>query len=269
MAVPPLYAHRLGRAYGPDSSAMALAGALASGVDGLETDVCLTSDDELVLLHDPLLTLGTTLDGWAHRRRAAEIRAARLLDHDREPTAEGPLTLDELLAAAPRDLPIQVEVKAHADPELARRTAQIFCERYGRGPERRRLELISFHSAACATAAAYGVRSRLVVWAEYAPEALAAWAVSRGVTGVSVEHFLLAPKLVSVFRLAGLSVSSGTVNDAELLARVTELALPDTVCTDRPGELRAEALRLEEAPSTSALLDAEPAPAGLTAGARC
>jgi glycerophosphoryl diester phosphodiesterase len=179
------------------------------------------------------------------------------------------LTLDELLAAAPHDVPIQVEVKAHADPELARRTAQVFCERYGRGPQRRRLELISFHSAACATAAAQGLRSRLVVWADYAPEALAAWAVSRGVRGVSVEHFLLAPRLVSVFRLAGLSVTSGTVNDAELLARVTELALPDAVCTDRPAELRAEALRLEEAPSTSALLDAEPAPAALIARATC
>jgi glycerophosphoryl diester phosphodiesterase len=269
MSTPPLYAHRLGRAYGPDSSATALAGSLAAGVDGLETDVCATSDGELVLLHDPLLTLGTTLDGWAHQRSAAEILRARILDRDREPTAERPLTLDELLAATPADLPIQVEVKAHADPELARHTAQILCERYRRGGERRRLELISFHSAACATAAAYGLRSRLVVWAEYAPEALAAWAVSRGVTGVSVEHFLLAPKLVAVFRLAGLSVSTGTVNDPELLARVTELALPDAVCTDRPAELRAEALRLEEAPSTSALLDAEPAPAAPSAGAAC
>ena len=108
-----------------------------------------------------------------------------------------------------------------SSPAARRRSSR---ERYAGGPERRRLELISFHSAACATAAAYGLRSRLVVWAEYAPEALAAWAVSRGVTGVSVEHFLLAPKLVSVFRLAGLSVSSGTVNDAESLARVSELA---------------------------------------------
>ena len=198
MQIPALYAHRLGRAYGPDSSATALAASLAAGVDGLETDVCVTADDELVLLHDPLLTLGTTLGGWAHRRSATEILRARILDRNGEPTAERPLTLDELLAATPSDLPIQVEVKAHADPELARRTAQILCERYRTGPERRRLELISFHSAACATAAAYGLRSRLVVWAEYAPEALAAWAVSRGVTGVSVEHFLLAPKLVAV-----------------------------------------------------------------------
>ena len=45
----PLYAHRLGRAYGPDNSAGALAGALAAGVEGLETDLCLSADGELVL----------------------------------------------------------------------------------------------------------------------------------------------------------------------------------------------------------------------------
>lgn len=262
MLAPPLYAHRLGRAYGPDSSAKALASALAAGADGLETDVCLTSDGELVLLHDPLLSLGTTLDGWAHERTAAEIAQARILDRNRVPTAERPLTLDELLTHAPADLPIQVEVKAHADPELARRTAAVVCERYRRGPEGRRLELISFHSAACATAAAYGFRSMLVVWADYAPEALAAWAVSRGVTGVSVEHFLLSPRLVSVFRLAGLSVNTGTVNDAELLTRVSELASPDAVCTDRPAGLRAEVLRLGKAPSTTAIVDSELVTAG-------
>jgi glycerophosphoryl diester phosphodiesterase len=247
MPTPLLYAHRLGRAYGPDSSATALERSLAAGVDGLETDVCLTFDEELVLLHDPLLPLGTTLDGWAHQRSAAEIRRGRLRNREGEPTAERPLTLDELLAATPRDLPIQVEVKSHADPELAHRTAEVFCDRYRRDPERLRLELISFHSAACATAAAYGFPARLVIHAEYAPEALAAWAVSHGVRGVSVEHFLLVPKLVSVIHLAGHSLNTGTENDAELLARVTELAHPDAVCTDRPAELRAEALRLEEA----------------------
>jgi glycerophosphoryl diester phosphodiesterase len=254
MSVPPLYAHRLGRAYGPDSSAKALARALEAGADGLEADVCMTADGELVLLHDPLLSLGTTLDGWAHERAATEIARGRILDRNGVPTAERPLTLDELVAYAPAEMPIQVEVKAHADPHLARRTAVTLCERYRGGAERRRLEVISFHSVACATAAAYGFRSRLVVWAEYAPEALAAWAVSHGVTGVSVEHFLLSPKLVSVFRLAGLSVNTGTVNDAELLARTVELASPDAVCTDRPAELRAEALWRAEA-SGFAMLD--------------
>jgi glycerophosphoryl diester phosphodiesterase len=259
--IPPLHAHRLGRAYGPDSSRQALAGAIAAGADGLETDVCLTADGELVLLHDPLLSLCTTLDGWAHERSSSEISQGRLLDPRGEPTAERPLMLEELLDATPCDLPLLVEVKAHADRDLARRTATAICERYRGRPARRRMEVISFHSVACAAAAAHGFRSRLVVFADYAPEALAAWAVSRGVAGVSVEHFLLTPQLVSVFRLAGLSVNTGTVNDAELLVRVSDLASPDAVCTDRPAELRAEALRLEEALSTPTVLGAEPAPA--------
>jgi glycerophosphoryl diester phosphodiesterase len=266
--LPPLHAHRLGRSYGPDSSAEALAGALGAGsADGLETDVCLTADGELVLLHDPLLSVGTTAEGWAHERTASEIAGARLRDRHGEPTAERPLTLQDLIDAAPGDLPLQVEVKAHADRELARRTAAAICERYRGTADRNRLEVISFHSVACATAAAHGFRSRLVVFADYAPEALAAWAVSHGVSGVSVEHFLLTPELASVFRLAGLSLNTGTVNDAELLLRVRDLASPDAVCTDRPGELRAEALGLEEASSTPTILGAEPAPAALTASA--
>jgi glycerophosphoryl diester phosphodiesterase len=79
VAVPPaLYAHRLGRAYGPDSSAAALSRALERPLDGLETDCCLTADGELVLLHNPLLEVGTTLSGWAHERTTAQIRAGRL-----------------------------------------------------------------------------------------------------------------------------------------------------------------------------------------------
>jgi glycerophosphoryl diester phosphodiesterase len=70
----PLFAHRLGRAYGPDSSARALAGALRSQADGLETDACLTADEGLVLIHDPLLALGTTVEAWAHQRTLARSR---------------------------------------------------------------------------------------------------------------------------------------------------------------------------------------------------
>src|SRR5262245_30246185 len=55
-----LIAHRLGRAYGPDNSDTALRRSLTRSLEGLETDVCLTADGELVLLHDPLLSLGTT-----------------------------------------------------------------------------------------------------------------------------------------------------------------------------------------------------------------
>lgn len=241
--LPPLYAHRLGRAYGPDSSLCALRDALAAPLEGLETDVCLTADGGLVLLHDPLLPLNTGLEGWAHERTAAEIRSSFIRDAAGNLSSEHPLELSDLLAAVPEEVVVQLEVKAHADAELAVRTAAAICDRLRGEPRRRQVEVISFHGEACALAAARGFASRLVVWAEYAPEALAAWAVKRGIGGVSIEHFLLSERTVGVLRLAGLSINTGTVNRPELLARVAEYG-PDAVCTDRPHELRAESLEL-------------------------
>ena len=58
-----LIAHRLGREPGPDSSRAALASTLGGPVDGVETDVCLTAGGQLVLLHDPWLSTGTTASG--------------------------------------------------------------------------------------------------------------------------------------------------------------------------------------------------------------
>jgi hypothetical protein len=60
--------------------------------------------------------------------------------------------------------------------------------------------------------------ARLVAWADYAPAALARWAARAGVGGVCIEQFLLHPALVERLRLGGLSVTTGTVNDAELAA---------------------------------------------------
>lgn len=238
--LPPLFAHRLGRDSGPDSSLAALAGTLTTGgAAGLETDVCLTADGRLVLLHDPLLTLGTTLAGWAHDRTAAEIGSALIRDARGEPTNQHPLLLDELLPLVPEGMGLQLEVKSHADPDLACRTAGRLVEALTEHPLRDRIEIISFHAAACEVAANGGLFSRLVIWASYAPEALATWALDAGVRGVSVEHFLLSEELVGVLRGAGLSINTGTINRPELLARALRFA-PDAVGTDRPYELAAE-----------------------------
>jgi glycerophosphoryl diester phosphodiesterase len=248
-----LIAHRLGRAYGPDSSATALAGAIAGPLAGLETDLVLTADGELVLLHDPLLPLATTLEGWAHERTAGEILSGRLLDRAGVPTEERPLLLGELLRATPADLTLQLEVKAHADEALARRTTEAICAQLGAAGAVDRVELISFYSGACALAAEGGLTSRLIVWADYEPDALADWAARTGVAGVSIEHFLLSERLVSALRQTGLSVNTGTVNDPELLERVLAFG-PDAVVTDRPHELWAEAA------SRAALRSAVPSP---------
>jgi glycerophosphoryl diester phosphodiesterase len=237
--LPSLYAHRLGREPGPDSSRAALQATLAGRVDGLETDACLTADGRLVLLHDPWLSSSTTLRGWAHQTVWSDLRHARLRARDGTPTDETPMLLDELLNDAPRELPVQVEVKAHGDPELARATAAAVCRAAGTRADRGRVEVLSFHTVACEETARHGMPARLVAWADYMPAALARWAARAGVGGVCIEHFLLHPALVERLRLGGLSVTTGTVNDAELAARAAALGV-DAITTDRPAALHHE-----------------------------
>jgi len=238
-ALPQLYAHRLGREPGPDSSRATLQTTLAGPVDGLETDACLTADGRLVLLHEPWLSIATTMRGWAHQTLWRELRHARLRDGAATPTNETPMLLDELLDATPRDLLVQVEVKAHGDPELARATAAAVCRVAGGRADRDRVELLSFHTTACEEAVRHGLPARLVAWADYTPDALARWATRTGVGGVCIEHFLLHPELVERLRSRGLSVTTGTVNDATLAARAAALGV-DAITTDRPAALHHE-----------------------------
>jgi glycerophosphoryl diester phosphodiesterase len=239
--LPPFYAHRLGRAYGPDNSGAALSRTLAAPLGGLETDCCLTADGELVLVHDPLLEAGTTLRGWAHEHTAAELCAGRLRNADGTPSDQQPLLLEELLRRAPADVTLQLEVKAHADPALARRTALALCAHLRDEPTRERIEVISFWSGACEVAASCGFRARLVRCADWEGDALATWAEDAGLHGVSIEHFLLAPQQIEPLLARGLSVTTGTINHAAMIEPLLGLGI-DAVTSDRPHELRAELL---------------------------
>jgi glycerophosphoryl diester phosphodiesterase len=235
----PLIAHRLGREPGPDSSRAALATTLSGFVDGLETDVCLTADGRLALLHDPWLSNGTTATGWVHETEWGQLRDARLRDCHGGATTERPMLLEELLDRVPRELRLQIEVKAHGDPDLATATAAAACRLVQSRAGRCDVEILSFYTAACEQAARLGLPARLVVWADYEPDALIDWAARAGVGGVCVEHFLLRAELVTRLRLGGLSVATGTINDVSLARRAADLGI-DAITTDRPAALHRE-----------------------------
>jgi glycerophosphoryl diester phosphodiesterase len=241
MSLPPLYAHRFGRDYGPDSSEQALARALAEPLAGLETDCCLTRDGAIVCLHEPYLPHATDGTGWVYERSAAEIAAGRLRDRNGEPTDQHPLLLEQLLDDTRiAGHVLQLEVKAFADPVRAAATARRVCRQVhesDRVPER--TEIISFWPDACVVAAAEGLRSRLIVACAYTPEALAGWTGEVGITGVILEPQYFSRPVLDLWRAAGLSVMSGAVNDATL-ARIVAGFEPDAMATDRPHELARE-----------------------------
>jgi hypothetical protein len=110
------------------------------------------------------------------------------------------------------------------------------CRAIAQHPRQHRIEIISFFTSACELAAQLGCPARAIIIADYRIEELAQWARAAGVGGVCVEHFLLAEGLVDALRAAGLSVSTGTINHAEILPLVVPLEL-DAITTDAPHEL--------------------------------
>jgi glycerophosphoryl diester phosphodiesterase len=239
----PVYAHRLGGRYGPESSPASLERTLSAPVDGLEADVVMTSDERVVVLHDPGLSLSTELSGWAHEIGSAELLRARILDRAGEPSDQRPMLLEELLERIPGMIPLQLDVKAYVDQELVRRTVERACEVLHQHGSDQRAEILSFFTVGCVAARSRDVTARLVVWADYAPEALGRWAVARDIAGVAVEGFLFSRELRETMTAFGLTAQVGAVNDADQLERVLPLA-PDIVVSDRPHEVAAELARM-------------------------
>ena len=75
---PLVAAHRGGAALWPENSLRAFRGALVLGVDFLETDLHLTADGEVVVVHDPTLERTTTGAGPVRDRTLADLGRVRL-----------------------------------------------------------------------------------------------------------------------------------------------------------------------------------------------
>jgi glycerophosphoryl diester phosphodiesterase len=257
-----VYAHRLGGRYGPESSKAALERSLSGPVDGVEADVVLTADGEVVACHDPLLEISTAdLEGWAHEHDATALLLARLLDERGDPSDQRPLSLRQLLEIVPPHLTLQLDVKAYAHPDLARRTAECCCEIVLEQGRREQCEIISFFSTACEAAAERGFRTRLVIWADYAPRTLCEWVLERGIGGVSVEGFILGRTLRESLREADLTLCVGAVNTCDQLRRILPFA-PDVVVSDCPHELRLSLAELQDAGGVGLETDAARLSAG-------
>jgi glycerophosphoryl diester phosphodiesterase len=234
-----VYAHRFGGQLGPESSLAALERSLAGPVDGFEADVVLAADGEIVAIHDPLLQISTAdLAGWAHEHPADVLTQAHLLDDRGDASDQRPLNLRQALRVIPKELPLQLDVKAYADPELACRTAARCCRIAAELGRASQVEVLSFFTPACEVAVEHGIRSRLVVWADYDPKRLVRWLTDRGIEGLSIEGFILGHPLRDAARDAGLTISAGAVNTAEQLRALLPLE-PEILVSDTPHRIRA------------------------------
>ncbi len=131
-----IWAHRGASAEAPENTLPAFALALGQGADGLECDVQLTRDDEVVVIHDETLERTTNGHGWVADHSLAELK---MLDASSGKAGFSGVqipTLGELLelVAADDDAVLNVELKTDQVPY--------------RGIEERVLELVQASPAA-------------------------------------------------------------------------------------------------------------------------
>ncbi|WP_232667375.1 glycerophosphodiester phosphodiesterase family protein [Pseudonocardia sp. TRM90224] len=122
---PLIYAHRGASAQFAEHTRAAMLQALADGADGVECDVHLTSDGQLVCLHDPTVDRTSDGSGAVAELTAAQLRALDVSSWKGVPVpaaygtpAEQLLTLSELLTilrGAGREVGIAIELK-HPSP---------------------------------------------------------------------------------------------------------------------------------------------------------
>jgi glycerophosphoryl diester phosphodiesterase len=119
---PQVFAHRGGCDLGPENTIAAFDIGLASGADGLEFDVHLSSDGVAVVCHDETLDRTTGASGPVRARTAAELAQVDAGCRYRDPQGAYPFrqcgvgvpTLREVLARYP-DIPIIVEMKVNTE----------------------------------------------------------------------------------------------------------------------------------------------------------
>ncbi|XCM84047.1 glycerophosphodiester phosphodiesterase [Kitasatospora sp. HUAS MG31] len=246
-------AHRGSSAALPEHTAEAYRLAIEEGADGLECDVRLTADGQLVCVHDR--TVRRTSDG---RGAVSAMTLAQLAELDfgswkspGDPRRSAVLTLEgllELVADAGRRVELAIETK-HPTRYRGRTEAELvrLLDRFGllpKGPERAadaQVRIMSFSElalhrirrAAPAVPTVYLLERRLPLLGR--TRALPGGA---GIAGPGIELVRRDPGLVPALRRAGHRVHVWTVDDPADVDLCVELGV-EALITNRPREVLA------------------------------
>lgn len=247
-----VHGHRGARALWPENTLPGFEYAIAAGADAIEMDVLVTSDDVVVVTHDPKLKRTV----WQPPGRRRMIRALTLAELQRfrhsgrrnarfprqKPLpAAGIPTLDQVLALAGRgEFLFNIEIKSFPDkPRLApppRRFAELIWQAIRRHNLARRVMVQSFDFRVLH--AMRELAPEIPRAALYAgrPISFVALAHEAGADIVAPHHALVTPRKVHAAHAAGFAVIPWTSNSRRVWKRLIA-AQVDAIITDNPAGL--------------------------------
>ena len=250
-AGPLIAAHRGGAALWPENSLLAYRNALGLGVDFLETDVHLTADGEVVIVHDPTLERTTTGRGAVRDVKLADLMGVRLKAADGAATAEHVPTLRELLdlmRPATARLLLEIKVGPGREPYAGIEEKVLALVRDAGLFDR--VVVMAFEDETLRRMRTLDpkVRTLLLVSMRRAERAtgrdIVRLVTAVGASELGIDHRAVTADVVAAARAARVRVATWTVNEAADMKRVIGLGV-DVVISDRPDLAKRIAAGLE------------------------
>lgn len=217
LPLPEIAAHRGGSCY-PENSLSGFRHAASYGVEQVELDVHLTSDDQLLVMHDETLDQTSFGSGAIGSFTLAEIQGRPLRQID-----ESAPSLDQALAVlAPSGMRVRIEVKPGASPgryDRTHRQVMLLADKHGMSD---RITVMSFDPAALAYFTRSGVPTSLSVWPsdQVSLETfrhVVAQAAAAGIDDLGLSFGRTTRPMLALAAEAGLTAGLWTVNDASRL----------------------------------------------------
>ncbi len=228
-----ILAHRGASAYAPENTGAAFCKAIACGADGVELDVRLTKDRQMVVHHNLDIRETSNGSGEIWDMTLSELRRFDFGSwKGREFAGEGILTLEEALLLVKDMVVINIELKAEARP--VSNLPELACALIKKMGLSRKVLFSSFQhgtAMACKKRLPQAKVGLLYSRPLFRP---VAYARRLGADALHPYKYLVTPGLIRRAHRAGLMVNTWTVDKPDWIRRFARWGC-DAVITNTPG----------------------------------
>ena len=214
--------HRGAKGYKPENTLASFAKAIELNVDAIELDVHLSSDGEIMVIHDETLNRTTTKTGFVSDYSASELK--RL----------GIPTLEEVILLVNRRCVINIEIKeATATPKVLQLIEKWVTEQHWKYIQ---FQISSFNWEALSMVSKINSKIAIGVLAEASIEKALAFAIQIKAHSINPYFKLLNSENVNLIHSNGFKIYTWTVNTPEDLIFVKSLNV-DGIISDFPDRI--------------------------------
>ena len=233
-----VWAHRGASAKAPENTLAAFRLAHELGADGVELDVQLTADGQVVVIHDETLDRTTTGRGPVGTRTLREIKTLDASNDLRGYQGETVPTLEEVLAlVGPTGMSINIELKNSVEPYPGLEAAVLRIVNAAGIADR--VIYSSFNHISATQLARSSQPSRVgLLFSDVLAEP---WDYAQRLDMAALhphwKYVQFVPETIERCHALGLAINVWTVDSPDMVRRLADLGA-DAVITNRPDEVR-------------------------------